>query len=139
MAALMGAARTLARKAGNVDIDGAQVGLHVAWGAFSVFMVTYTDDEISSAVYTWVSLLFAPESRRPASAVAATVGGACGALGGIPEVLRLPAALSASARDCHEWETHLDGNLLVGVCQLGRVESGQICRAGDIVRDIYYS
>jgi len=58
-AALMEAARTLACKAGNVDLDSAQTGLNIAWGAFGVYMVTYTDDEISPAVYAWVSLLFA--------------------------------------------------------------------------------
>lgn len=58
-AALMEAARTVARKAGNVSLDSAQTGLNVAWGAFCVYMVTYTDDEISPAVYAWASLLFA--------------------------------------------------------------------------------
>jgi hypothetical protein len=58
-AALMEAARTLARRAGNVDLDRAQGGLQVAWATFVFYVTTSTDDEISPSVYAAVALIFA--------------------------------------------------------------------------------
>lgn len=58
-AALMEAARALALRAGNVDLDGAQRGLQVAWATFVFYMTTSADDDISPTVYASVALFFA--------------------------------------------------------------------------------